>query len=129
MATNTTAMLRALADHLDRHQLDDGSIMRAGLGHSDDLDVQIYAGQDGDMRALLGAWTASMHDAHVTAEQVEASFHVHVTGTVDTVPITVTCVASGERANQVRAALGIPAVPALPTGDALLDALTMRQVA
>lgn len=129
MTATTITALCVLADHIDRHQLDDGAIMRAGVDDRAAIDVQVHAAPDIDMRALLTAWATSIDKPRITAKPVQDSFHVHITGTVATFPISVVCVATGVRANHVRAALGIPAVPALPTGDALLDALAARQVA
>jgi hypothetical protein len=121
---NTITALRALAQQIERHGLDDGSVMRAGVDDNDHIDVQVYAGPDVDMSALLARWADTIDGAAVTAKPVGAAFHVHVKGTIAGFPITLVCVASGHRAERIRAALGIPTVPALPTGDALLDALS-----
>lgn len=126
---NTTTALRALAQHIERHGLDDGSVMRAGVDDNDRIDVQVYAGPDVDMSALLARWADTIDGAAVTAKPVEAAFHVHVRGTIAGFPITLVCVASGHRADRIRAALGLAPVPALPTGEALLDALAVRQAA
>lgn len=126
---NTTTALRALAQHLERHQLDDDAISRAAVDYRGDLDVQIHAAEGVDMRALIARWADTIPGAAITAKPVDASFHVHVTGTIGGLPITVVCVASGERADQIRAALGLPALPTLPTGGALLDMLTTRKAA
>jgi len=127
--TDTTAGLRALAEHIDRHQLDeDSSVSRAEVNHRG-IEVQVHARKGVDMRGLLARWADTITAAAVTAKPVQASFHVQVTGTIGGFCIEVVCVASGERADQIRAALDLPAVPALPTGDVLLDLLATRKAA
>jgi hypothetical protein len=123
MVTDTITALRALAQHLERNKLDDGSIMRAAVVDAGRLDVQIYADPDVDMSVLVARWADTIDGATVTAKPVESSFHVTVDGRIGAFPVTLVCVASGTRADRIRAALGLAALPTLATGDALLAAL------
>lgn len=128
MTRNPAAALRALANHIDLHKLNDDRIIRAAWndGCIKGLDVQVHA-TEGDVAGAFGPWVDSMTDAEIAVEPSTTTdnFRLTANGVIGGFPVEVLCIASGAAAEKIRAMAGLPVVPAplLPSGREVLAAL------
>lgn len=102
--------LHALADHIEKHELNDRDVLSARVDKFDGVDVNV-AGQDA-CRRWLAALSNVSADAHVySAERI----HVEATGFAGDMRVKVVCVIAADRETEVYAAL-LALVPHLEPG-------------